>query len=133
MKRDLRENLLKYNDYELLYMNGLSSEEARDILFEKYMFMIKKMIVKFNVQPNEKDDYFQEGLIALNKAIKTYKETSNMTFTRFVEMLIYHRFVDLTRIKKNVMKKMFHLMLLTILFQSQNLHQCFMKVMYLNF
>ena len=56
MKRDLRENLLKYNDYELLYMNGLSSEEARDILFEKYMFMIKKMIVKFNVQPNEKDD-----------------------------------------------------------------------------
>ena len=70
MKRDLRENLLKYNDYELLYMNGLSSEEARDILFEKYMFMIKKMIVKFNVQPNEKDDYFQEGLIALNKAIK---------------------------------------------------------------
>ena len=100
MKRDLRENLLKYNDYELLYMNGLSSEEARDILFEKYMFMIKKMIVKFNVQPNEKDDYFQEGLIALNKAIKTYKETSNMTFTRFVEMLIYHRFVDLTRIKK---------------------------------
>lgn len=100
MKRDLRENLLKYNDYELLYMNGLSSEEARDILFEKYMFMIKKMIVKFNVQPNEKDDYFQEGLIALNKAIKTYKETSNMTFTRFVEMLIYHRFVDLIRIKK---------------------------------
>ena len=37
MKRDLRENLLKYNDYELLYMNGLSSEEARDILFEKYI------------------------------------------------------------------------------------------------
>lgn len=99
MGRVLKEELLKYNDYELLYLVSMGNEDAQNILFGKYLFMVKKMISRFNVPSTAKDDYEQEGMLMINKAIKTYKHDSKMTFTRYVEMLIYHRFIDLERHK----------------------------------
>lgn len=99
MRRVLRDELFKYNDYELLYLSSLGGEEATSIIFEKYSFMIKKMIARFSVPAYLHDDYEQEGLLMINKAIKTYKDNSKMTFTRYVELLIYRRFIDLERIK----------------------------------
>ncbi len=100
MGRVMNNELLKYNDYELLYLASLEGEEAQTILFDKYLFMIKKMISRFNVSLRNRDDYEQEGLLMINKAIKTYNSSSPMTFTRYVEMLIYRRFIDLERSKK---------------------------------
>lgn len=100
MGRVLREELLKYNDYELLYLANLDGEEAQTILFDKYLFMIKKLISKFDILPQYRDDYEQEGLLMINKAIKTYKTNSQMSFTKYVEMLIYRRFIDLERSRK---------------------------------
>jgi len=95
-------NLFDYNDYELLYLNSLESEEARDILFKKYLYLIRKKITDFGIYNSfERADYEQEGIIILNKAIAIYKEESNMTFTKFFEMLLEHRFIDLKRKRKN--------------------------------
>ena len=39
----------KYNDYELLYLIRANVEEARDILFWKYSFLIKSRINRLGV------------------------------------------------------------------------------------
>lgn len=95
------ENIFNYNDYELLYLYNMGSEEARKILFAKYSYLIKKKISNFNIKSRcEISDFEQEGIITLHKALKIYKETSKMSFTRFFEMLLEHRYIDLKRQKK---------------------------------
>ena len=120
MGRVLKEELLKYNDYELLYLVSMGNEEAQDILFGKYLFMVKKMISRSNVSSSSKDDYEQEGMLMINKAIKTYKNDSKMTFTRYVEMLIYHRFIDLERHKNRRNEEMVSLDSIDYIIDSSN-------------
>lgn len=97
-----KEGLFKYNDFELLYLAKENSEEAIEILLEKYKYLVFRFIKEFNIEQNLKEDYLQEGLLVINKAINIYRSDSNMTFTKFVEMLLYHRFVDMSRKNKIV-------------------------------
>lgn len=97
MNRGYKEDLFKYNDYELLYMIGQDVEEAMDIMLSKYQFLIRKMIYRFHIPTSSYEDYMQEGLLMIHKAIRIYDENSTMSFTRYVEMLIYHRYIDLMR------------------------------------
>ncbi len=95
-----KEGLLCYNDFELLYLAKEDSIEAREIILEKYKMLVFRLIKTFNVEVCKKEDYLQEGLIIINKAIDLYDINSKMTFTRFTEMLIYRRFIDMYRKKK---------------------------------
>ena len=78
----------KYNDYELLYLIRANVEEARDILFWKYSFLIKSRINRLGVPRLYWDDYYQEGCLMLHRAIKIYDEGSRMSFTKFFELLL---------------------------------------------
>ena len=100
MRRGKKEGILAYNDYELIYLIRIGDYEIKDILIKKYEPLVHKMISNFNVSNLNKDDYLQEGRLIINKAINVYNEDSPMTFTKFVEMLLYHRFIDLNRKKK---------------------------------
>ena len=91
---------MAYNDYELIYLSRFGDEDVIDIIIKKYEPLVHKMISNFNVDRLNKDDYLQEGRLIINKAISSYNEESKMTFTRYIEMLLYHRFIDLIR-KKN--------------------------------
>lgn len=109
MGKGLREEYFRYNDYELLYMISQASEEAIDIMYEKYQFLIKKLIKKYNVAYRNRDDYFQEGMMMINKAIRLYNESSKMSFTRYVELLLQRRFIDLYRQSKKNTEQMLSL------------------------
>lgn len=88
-----------YNDYELLYLARENSEEAIDIIFDKYNnFIIKKAYGFKNIL--NFDDLCQEGKMVLSKAIQNFDEVYNKTFTRYFEMLVNHRFIDLARIRQ---------------------------------
>ena len=87
----------KYNDYELLYLVRSNVEEARDILFWKYSFLIKSRIQRLGVPRIYWDDYYQEGCMMLYHAIKIYDEDSKMSFTRFFELLLKRRIITLLR------------------------------------
>lgn len=91
------------NDYELLYLARLHDEEAINLIIKKYEKLIYKFNQKFDVSVSNYEDYLQEGRIIINKAIKSFDANSNKSFTRYVELLLYHRYIDLTR-KNNVHK-----------------------------
>lgn len=97
MRRGKKEGLMAYNDYELIYLSRFGDEDVVNIMIVKYEPLIHKMISNFNVPNLNKDDYLQEGRLIINKAIKSYNELSKMTFTKYLEMLLYHRFIDLAR------------------------------------
>ena len=92
----------KYNDYELLYLVKINIEEAKEILFWKYSFLIKSRIYKMGVPQFLWDDYFQEGCLMLHKAIRIYDESSQMTFTGFFELLLKRKIMTL--LKKDLKK-----------------------------
>lgn len=91
----------KYNDYELLYLVRENIDEAREILLWKYSFLIKSRIYKYNVPSNYWDDFYQEGLIMLYKAIRIFDDNSKMSFTNFFELLLKRRILTLLRKIKN--------------------------------
>ena len=96
-KRDV---VFSLNDYELLYLATYNDEEAKNLILKKYEKLIYKYNQKFDVDINNYDDFLQEGRIIINKAIKTFDVNSNKSFTKYVELLLYHRYIDLMRKKK---------------------------------
>lgn len=89
-----------YNDYELLYLIHTGCEEALEIMFKKYEGLIVNTIQHFHIMPRMFDDYFQEGMMVLYKAIKYFREDKNMTFTNFFTLLLKHRYIDLLRLNE---------------------------------
>ncbi len=81
-----------HNDSELLYLIKEGNQDALDIMFDKYKYFINKKIRDFNINKKSVDDFFQEGLITLNEAIKKYDENYNKTFFKFFELLLVRRF-----------------------------------------
>lgn len=98
--------LLEYNDNELLYMVKEGSDEALEILFCKYSFFIELKIKEMNVEKMYVDEFYQEGLIALNNAIKKFDEQYNNTFYTFFSVILTRKYLDLFR-KINKEKAMF--------------------------
>ena len=83
------------NDNELIYLIKNNNEKASLILIEKYKrFIYQKMN---DLYLRNKDDCFQEGLIVLYNAVRTYDEKYNKTFQKYFELLLTNRFIDIKR------------------------------------
>jgi len=83
----------KYNDYELLYLLSWHSDEALDILLNKYECLVITKLHKFHVAYYHFDDIKQECMLTLLKAFKTYDDRYGKTFTRYAELLIDRRII----------------------------------------
>ncbi len=94
-------NYKNVNDYEVLYMIRENSDDARDIMFEKYFPIIKKIASKFYLINKDLgadfDDYVQEGLIAFNRAILTYDEKKNVLFYTYAPNVINKHLLSFVR------------------------------------
>lgn len=86
-----------YNDFELLYLIKEHSDEALEIMFSKYEKLIFAKIHKYHFSKMTFEDMVQEGRLILLKAINKYNEYYNKTFTKYFEMLLEHRLIDLLR------------------------------------
>lgn len=86
-----------YNDNELLYLIREKEDSALEIIYQKYTPMIKKRIGDFKIKYKNQDDFFQEGLITLKKAIETYKDEYGKTFNKYFDLLIQRRFIQLLK------------------------------------
>ena len=89
--------LKNFNDYELLYLYNLHSEEALRFLIEKYECLIEIKIRAFRVRKSNYDDLKQECLLALMDAIKKYDESFNKTFYRYAELFIERKIMNYLR------------------------------------
>lgn len=101
-------NYKEYNDYELLYMIREKDESSVDVLYEKYLPVIKGLAsefyqkckyVNYNI---EYEDYFQEAAIAFQDAIINYDDSKGSMFYTFVVMCMRRRLLSFIRdISKN--------------------------------
>ena len=89
----------KMNDYEVIYLIRCGSEEAREIMIEKYRKLISKNITSFHFK-EEYEDYFQEGLMVLVHSIDEFDEHKG-PFPIFYNNNLVHRFIDLKKKKIN--------------------------------
>ena len=80
------------NDYEVISMIRENDDDARDIMYQKYLPVIRKGASKyfFDVKKHgvEFDDLVQEGWIALDSAIKSYRESYDVLFYTFAKYCI---------------------------------------------
>lgn len=84
------------NDYELVYLIKAQNDSiAFDFLFQKYKKFIWKYIHLMNIDLKEQDDFFQEGILTLYKAVETFDESKNKTFTRYYELILRRHFYHL--------------------------------------
>ncbi len=84
------------NDYELVYLIRAQNDSiAFDFLFQKYKKFIWKYIHLMNIELREQDDFFQEGILILYKAVETFDESKNKTFTRYFELILRRHFYHL--------------------------------------
>ncbi|MFA6800579.1 MAG: sigma-70 family RNA polymerase sigma factor [Acholeplasmataceae bacterium] len=86
------------NDYELLYLiRGENDQIAFEYLFNKYERLIWKNIHLLNIENIEREDFIQEGILMLYKAIQTFDEFKNKTFTRYFELILKRHFYHMKK------------------------------------
>lgn len=84
------------NDYELIYLIQTNHDEhALEFMMKKYHRLIWKIIHILNIDSKEQDDFYQEGLLVLYKAIQTFNEKKNKTFTRYFELILKRHYYQM--------------------------------------
>ena len=84
----------EYSDSELINLINEESEEAKDILFEKYQYIIniivKKYILASKKYNMEYKDLYQEALLGYSDAIKRFNDESSSLPT-FITLCVDRR------------------------------------------
>jgi len=84
------------NDYELIYLiQSNHDDHALTYMYQKYHRFIWKYIHLLNLEKKEHEDFYQEGILILHKAIKTFNERYNKSFTRYFELILKRHFYQL--------------------------------------
>ena len=91
----------EYNDYELVAMAREGSEDAINIIYQKYKPLIinksKDAIYIANHHGLEISDIMQEGYIALEEAIQNFSENDNASFYTFAMLCIDRNIINFVR------------------------------------
>lgn len=80
------------NDNELIYMCCENNEEAENLIIDKYknciVSILKSFTKEYNIVGIEVADLYQEGLIGLMHAIKTFNKEKDVTFYTYANTCI---------------------------------------------
>ena len=94
-------NYKELNDNELIYMCAENNEEATNILIDKYknciLSILKEYLDEYNIIGIEIADLYQEGLIGLIHAIKTFDEKRDVTFYTYAIKCIKSNLISAMR------------------------------------
>lgn len=100
-------NYKSVNDYEVLYMIGERDETAYNIMYVKYYPLISNLARKYYSNYKgygiDYDDLYQEGIVALNNAIKEFDDKNNCLFYTYANVCIKREMERL--IKKSIRLK----------------------------
>jgi len=91
----------QYNDNELLYLMFEGNDEALEIIYKKYVNLIYKRIETFRIASKNRDDFFQEGMMALNTAINSFNPFLNKSFNKYFDLILQRRFMNVLSTNKN--------------------------------
>lgn len=95
------------DDFELLYMISDSNEQASETIFKKYEAVIEYYAKRYcpfvEGKGMDYNDLYQEGLIGLDSAIKSYKDQKDIKFSTFAFICIKRKII--TAVKQANRKK----------------------------
>ena len=84
-----------YNDHELIMMMRESLEEAKDILFDKYKYIIDIELKKYsniaNILGYDYNDLFQDALVGFSDAIVNYRDDKEASLPSFITLCVDRR------------------------------------------
>lgn len=85
-------NYKAINDYEILYLVSEDMDTSYDLLFQKYLPIIKSISKKYLIfvkkHGAEYQDLIQEGFLGLNNAILSYRDNANSIFYTYACLCI---------------------------------------------
>ena len=81
------------SDEQLISLINSDNKEALNYLLNKYKELVYMKVGKYFIIGAEKDDIFQEGMIGLYKAIKSYKGDKQNSFKTFANMCIERQLI----------------------------------------
>ena len=73
-------------DEELIKLYRDGNEDAIDIIFERYKYLVRKKAKAMYIAGGDNDDLIQEGMIGLYKAVRDYNEDRQASFATFAGM-----------------------------------------------
>ena len=89
------------NDNELIYMCCENNEQAENIIIDKYknciLSILKSYLKEYNIIGVEVADLYQEGLIGLMHAIKTFDKEKDVTFYTYATTCIRTNIISAMR------------------------------------
>lgn len=94
-------NYEEYSDSELYSMVCESNEDAKDILFVKYKYIIDIVIKKYAFTAMkygfEYKDLYQEALVGFSDALISYQEDKNTSIATFITLCVDRRLQNAIR------------------------------------
>lgn len=95
------------NDFELIYLyQTYQDEDAFNFMHQKYHKFIWKIIHTLYVDKIEFDDLYQESMLTLLKAMTTFQERFNKSFTRYFELILRrHLYYSVNKMPKYVLSE----------------------------
>lgn len=98
---------VNYNDFELIYLVKEGSEQALNILYQKYSIYITKLASQYYPYGDKRLDLIQEGLMSLDLCIKSFNPKFTISFFSYFTIIIKRNFSKL--LKSNYYKKLYTL------------------------
>ena len=103
-------NYKNYNDYELIYDVKENDYNSYNILFNKYLPVLKSLTYKYYKNYKnygyDYDDFFQEASIAFSNAVEKYDAEKNALFYTFVTLCVNRSLLSFCRMischRKNI-------------------------------
>lgn len=93
--------MFELNDYELLYLISQNNREAEETMLRKYELLIWKhtngFFLNYVPQGVEKDDLFQEGLVALLNSLQAYDSYVGAPYFSFGEVCLVRSMIAYIR------------------------------------
>ncbi len=92
---------MKYNDIELVHMVNENNEEAKDILYEKYKYIIDILMSKykniFYVLEMDFNETKQEAMLAFTDALVKYSSDKEAALPTFLTLVIERKILNCIR------------------------------------
>lgn len=86
-------NLLNKADEEIVEIAKQGDKEALEFIMEKYKELVTMKVSKYFIVGAEKEDIFQEGMIGLYKAIKSFNGEKQNSFKSFANLCIERQLI----------------------------------------
>ena len=97
------------NDAELLFMVNEESEDAKDILYKKYYYIIEQAMKRYAKiiakSGTEYKDIYQEAMLGFADALDKYNDNKETQLPTFITLCVKRRLSNLLRASTNVKSK----------------------------